>query len=159
MFSGFEVNVLPELRHQHDAGYNILTYDLRNHSMCGDGNGGIAGLGLLECRDVVGSVRYTKGRKELAAMRTGLYSRCMGGNSTIIAMDKGPEEFEHIKAMVLRWCRAEPSSKRRQKIFISIRRRRPSSSARLTGWFDRHRHMGAASAPGRTGDLANVHFA
>lgn len=34
-------------------------------------------------------------------MTTGLYSRCMGGNSTIIAMDKWPEEFEHIKAMVL----------------------------------------------------------
>ena len=25
MFGGFEVNVLPELRHLHDAGYNILT--------------------------------------------------------------------------------------------------------------------------------------
>ena len=69
--------------------------------MSGNGNGGIAGLGLLECRDVVGSVRYAKGRKDLASMKTGLYSRCMGGNSTIIAMDKWPEEFEHIKAMVL----------------------------------------------------------
>jgi pimeloyl-ACP methyl ester carboxylesterase len=101
MFGGFEVNVLPELRHLHDAGYNILTYDLRNHGMSGNGNGGIAGLGLLECRDVVGSVRYAKAREDLASMRTGLYSRCMGGNSTIIAMNKWPEEFEHIKAMVL----------------------------------------------------------
>ena len=34
-------------------------------------------------------------------MTTGLYSRCMGGNSTIIAMAKWPEEFEQIEALVL----------------------------------------------------------
>jgi hypothetical protein len=39
---------------------HILTYDLRNHGMSGTGNGGLCGLGLLECRDVVGSLRYAK---------------------------------------------------------------------------------------------------
>ena len=34
-------------------------------------------------------------------MTTGLYSRCMGGNSTVIAMGKWPEEFTHIRALVL----------------------------------------------------------
>lgn len=34
-------------------------------------------------------------------MRTSLFSRCMGGNSTIIAMSKWPEEFGHIEALVL----------------------------------------------------------
>lgn len=101
MFGGFEVNFLPELKHLHDAGYNILTYDLRNCGMSGDGNGINSGLGLLECRDVVGSIRYAKSRKDLASMTTGLYSRCMGGNSTIVAMSKWPGEFEHIKALVL----------------------------------------------------------
>lgn len=101
MFGGFEVNFLPELKHLHDAGYNILTYDLRNHGLSGAGNGGISGLGLLECRDVVGSVRYAKSCKKLASMTTGLYSRCMGGNSTIIAMAKWPEEFAHVKALVV----------------------------------------------------------
>ncbi|WP_216611790.1 alpha/beta hydrolase family protein [Myxococcus xanthus] len=101
MFGGFEVDFLPELKHLHDAGYNILTYDLRNHGLSGAANGGISGLGLLECRDVVGSLRYAKSRKDLASMATGLYSRCMGGNSTIIAMAKWPEEFTHIRALVL----------------------------------------------------------
>src|SRR5918997_1691678 len=55
MFGGFEVNFLPELRHLHDAGYNILTYDLRNHGHSGAGNGGVARLGLFESRDVGGS--------------------------------------------------------------------------------------------------------
>jgi len=100
-FGGFEVNFLPELRHLHDAGYNILTYDLRNCGRSGEGNGGISGLGLLECRDVVGSVRHARGHERLRQMRTGLYSRCMGGNSTIIAMAKWPEEFAHVEALVL----------------------------------------------------------
>jgi len=101
MFGGFEVNFLPELKHLHDAGYNILTYDLRNCGLSGEANGGISGLGLLECRDVVGSLRYAKSRKDLASMTTGLFSRCMGGNSTVIAMAKWPDEFTHIKALVL----------------------------------------------------------
>lgn len=101
MFGGFEVNFLPELQHLHNAGYNILTYDLRNCGMSGEGNKNTSGIGLLECRDVIGSLRYAKGRKDLAGMMTGMYSRCMGGNSTIIAMDKWPEEFGHIKALVL----------------------------------------------------------
>ncbi len=101
MFGGFEVNFFPELKALHDAGYNILTYDLRNCGLSGDANGVTSGLGLLEYRDVIGSVRYAKSRPDLAAMATGLYSRCMGGNSTIIAMGKHPDEFEHIKALVL----------------------------------------------------------
>src|SRR5262245_39624947 len=73
MFGGFEVNFLPELKHLHDAGYNILTYDLRNCGLSGEANGGISGLGLLECRDVVGSLRYAKSRNDLASMTTGLF--------------------------------------------------------------------------------------
>lgn len=98
---GFEVNFLPELKALHDAGYNILTYDLRNRGRSGEGNGGISGLGLLECRDVVGSIRYARQHATLGKMRTGLFSRCMGGSSTIIAMAKWLGEFEHIEALAL----------------------------------------------------------
>lgn len=100
-FGGFEVNFLPELKALRDAGYNILTYDLRNCGRSGEANGGISGLGLLECRDVVGSVRHAKTHPIMSKMRTGLFSRCMGGNSTIIAMAKWPEEFAHIEALVI----------------------------------------------------------
>ena len=101
MFGGFEVNFGPELKALHDAGYNILTYDLRNCGLSGEGNANTSGLGLLEYRDVLGSLAYQQSRKDLAAMTTGLYSRCMGGNSTIIAMDKQPDAFAHIKALVV----------------------------------------------------------
>jgi hypothetical protein len=84
-----------------DGVRNILTYDHCNCGLSGEANGGIGGLGLLECRDVVSSIRDAKARKDLTSMTTGLFSRCMGGNSTIIAMAKWPEEFTNIKALAL----------------------------------------------------------
>src|SRR5262249_18310199 len=56
------VNFLPEYKALHDAGYNVLAYDIRNHGMSGHFNGGIAGIGLTEYRDVIGSLRYAATR-------------------------------------------------------------------------------------------------
>lgn len=99
-FGGFEVNFLPQYRALHDAGYNVLAYDIRNHGLSGTGNGGIVGIGLLEYRDVIGSVRYAKSRSDTKDMKTSLLSICLGCNSTIVAMNKHPEEFDNIKALV-----------------------------------------------------------
>ncbi|MCA0436772.1 MAG: lysophospholipase [Austwickia sp.] len=98
---GFEVNLMPWYKALHDAGYNILTYDLRNHGLSGAANGGIVGMGLLEYRDVVGSVRYAKFRGDTAAMTTHLFSACLGANATCIAMAKHPEDFENIASQIL----------------------------------------------------------
>lgn len=144
-FGGFEVNFLPELKALHDAGYNILTYDLRNCGRSGEGNGGISGLGLLECRDVVGSVRHARQHPVMGKLRTSLFSRCMGGNSTIIAMAKWPDEFRHIETLVLlASCPARPSSNavpriwgltrpRRRSGLISGAARRPGSASSTSG--------------------------
>lgn len=99
-FGGFEVNFLPQYKALHDAGYNVLAYDLRNHGLSGTGNGGTVGIGLLEYRDVIGSLRYAKSRPDTRDMDTVLMSVCLGCNSTMVAMNKHPEEFGHIKAMV-----------------------------------------------------------
>ena len=99
-FGGFEVNFLPEYKILHDAGYNILTYDLRNHGRSGMGSGGIIGHGVLEYRDVIGSLHYANSRTDTKDMKTALYSRCLGANSTVVAMNKYPEEFRHILAMI-----------------------------------------------------------
>jgi pimeloyl-ACP methyl ester carboxylesterase len=99
-FGGFEVNFLPETQVLHDAGYNVLTYDLRNHGRSGTGSGGIIGHGVLEYRDVIGSLHYTRTRHDTNNMKTALYSRCLGANSTVVAMTKYPEEFRHIRAMI-----------------------------------------------------------
>ncbi|KQQ75700.1 hypothetical protein ASF73_07870 [Xanthomonas sp. Leaf131] len=99
-FGGFEVNFLPEYKALHDAGYNIIAYDLRNHGRSGTGSGGVNGHGVLEYRDVVGSLRYAQSRADTQNMRTALYSRCLGANATIVGMHKHPDAFAHVKAMI-----------------------------------------------------------
>jgi len=99
-FGGFEVNFLPQYRALHDAGYNVLAYDLRNHGRSGAGNGGIVAIGLPEYRDVIGSLRYAKSRKDTGGMKTALLSVCLGCDSTMVAMNKHPEEFTHIKVLL-----------------------------------------------------------
>jgi len=96
-FGGFEVNFLPQYKALHDAGYNVLAYDLRNHGRSDAGNGGLVGIGLLEYRDVIGSLRYAKTRGH---MKTALLSVCLGCNSTMVAMNRHPEEFTHIQALL-----------------------------------------------------------
>ena len=98
---GFEVNFLPEYKALHDAGYNILAYDIRNHGMSGQGNGGIVGIGLLEYRDVIGSLRYAKTRPNTKGMKKALLSVCLGADSTAVAWSKHPDEFDEIQAMVM----------------------------------------------------------
>lgn len=99
MFGGFEVNFLPELKHLHDAGYNILAYDLRNHGRSANDPAGTSGIGIVEARDVVGSVRYAKQR--WPEMTVGLWSRCMGANSTIMAIDFHPDEFRDVRCLAV----------------------------------------------------------
>ncbi|ONK02314.1 alpha/beta hydrolase [Pectobacterium actinidiae] len=98
-FGGFEVNFLPEYKVLHDAGYNIIAYDIRNHGRSGLGSGGVNGHGVLEYRDVIGSLRYAKTRSETKKMKTALYSRCLGANATIVGMHKHPKDFAHVKAL------------------------------------------------------------
>ncbi|MEJ5145291.1 alpha/beta hydrolase family protein [Sphingobacterium sp. MYb388] len=100
-FGEFEVNFLPEYKILHDAGYNILTYDMRNHGRSVMGSGGINGHGLLEYRDVIGSLRYAKSRPDTKKMKVGLYNRYLGANATIVGMKKHTKEFKHIKAMIV----------------------------------------------------------
>ncbi|GAA3614435.1 hypothetical protein GCM10022223_33350 [Kineosporia mesophila] len=95
-----DVNFILDYKILHDAGYNVLTYDLRNFGLSGAANGGAVTAGLLEARDVIGSVRYARQRPDTATMRTALFSRCLGANSTLGAMRDQPEAFSHIRGLV-----------------------------------------------------------
>ena len=99
-FGGFEVNLLPMHKALHEAGYNILAYDLRNHGLSDDGNGHTVGIGLLEHRHVIGAVRYAKSRQDTAGMKTAMLSMCLGCNSTMVAMNNHPDEFTHIHSLI-----------------------------------------------------------
>ncbi|HEX2315614.1 MAG TPA: alpha/beta hydrolase [Thermomonospora sp.] len=96
----FEVNLVPDYKILHDAGYHVLAYDLRNFGHSGTANGGIFTVGRFESRDVLGSLRYVRSRPDTAQMRIGLFSRCVGGNATMFAMTTNPEAFEGVRCLV-----------------------------------------------------------
>jgi len=95
---GFEVNFLPRYKALHDAGYNILAYDLRSHGESGDGEGKISGVGYYEWQEVLASIEYVRSRNKSAEI--GLTSMCMGANATINAMEQKPEAFNDIKCLL-----------------------------------------------------------
>jgi len=97
---GFEVDFLPRYKALHDAGYNVLAYDLRSHGESGDGEGKISGVGYYEWQEVLASMEYIKTRPDTAESDVSLISMCMGANATINAMEKKPEAFEGIKSMI-----------------------------------------------------------
>lgn len=96
----FEVNFIPDYKLLHDAGYNVLTYDLRNFGQSGAANGGVFSVGRFESRDVLGSLTYVRSRPDTRRMSIGLFSRCVGGNATMFAMTRRPEAFDGVRCMV-----------------------------------------------------------
>jgi len=98
--NGFEVDLVPDYKILHDAGYNVLAYDLRNHGMSSAANGGVTTHGFTESRDVVGSLEYARTRSDTRDMIIGLFSRCMGGVSTFAAMTRFPEAFDGVRCLV-----------------------------------------------------------
>ncbi|KAF4334471.1 gibberellin biosynthesis-related [Fusarium beomiforme] len=98
--NNFEVNYMRDYKHLHKAGYNVLTYDLRNFGHSGAANGDVFTWGLFESRDVAGSLKYVKSRPDTHAMKVGLLSRCMGGNATFVAMTRYPELFADVRCLI-----------------------------------------------------------
>jgi uncharacterized protein len=96
----FEVNFVPDYKILHDAGYNVLAYDLRNLGLSGAANGGIASSGIFEARDVAGSLAYVRGRDDTRDMTIGLFSRCLGCSSTFAAMTQFPAAFDGVCCLV-----------------------------------------------------------
>jgi uncharacterized protein len=98
--NGFEVDLVPDYKILHDAGYNVLAYDLRNHGLSSAANGGVTTSGVTESRDVVGSLEYARTRPDTRDMAIGLFSRCMGGSSTLSAMTRFPAAFDGVRCLV-----------------------------------------------------------
>ncbi|OJJ11530.1 hypothetical protein BKI51_07245 [Alphaproteobacteria bacterium AO1-B] len=91
----------------HDAGYNVLAYDLRNHGESEGVADNAWGQGFGdEYKDVLAAFDYVKSQDNLKDMKIGLFNPCAGGNSAFHAMSENPEYFKDVKAFV---C-AQPAS-------------------------------------------------
>lgn len=95
-----EIDFVAHVAHLARAGYNVLTYDLRNHGSSGAANGGICGIGRYEWRDCVGAKRYVDAHPRLSQMTLGLYSQCTGGNAQYEALSRRPELFDTVRCML-----------------------------------------------------------
>jgi pimeloyl-ACP methyl ester carboxylesterase len=96
----FDVNLLPDYKILHDAGYNVLAYDLRNHGQSGRANGIVYTAGRFESRDVIGSVKYIRSRPDTRNMTLGLFPRCMGANAAFFAISRAPKLFEDVRVIL-----------------------------------------------------------
>ena len=96
-----EIEFIKTAAHLHNKGYWVLMFDFRNHGESGRSpNGGKAGIGLEEFKDVVAAMNFTRNRNDLKGFDVGFVSFCMGANSTIVSMRKEPSVFVKVRCMV-----------------------------------------------------------
>jgi len=94
-----EIDFVIQYKHLTEAGYNVLTYDIRNHGNSSAANNGICGIGRWEWRDCVGVKKYVDAHPRLSKMTVALFSQCMGGNSQYEAIARHPELFANVQCM------------------------------------------------------------
>jgi len=93
----FEVEFIPAYKALNEAGFTVLTYDMRGHGLSACGPAPVSSLGIMESRDVIGSVRYARERLPNASI--GMHNICGGCNAAMVAMHRHADEFAGVKAM------------------------------------------------------------
>jgi pimeloyl-ACP methyl ester carboxylesterase len=95
-----DINFVPDYKVLHDAGYNVLAFDFRNFGLSAAANGGTQSASRFEARDVLGALDYVRRTADLAAMKIGVFARCLGANATFRAMHDKPAAFTQVRALV-----------------------------------------------------------
>jgi len=92
--AGAAIELLPLAHTLHQAGYNLLMPDLRNHGQ--SASAPPVTFGFLEANDVLGAVDYLQGRAEVDGARLGAIGFSMGANSLLFALPR----TEALRAVV-----------------------------------------------------------
>lgn len=86
-FKGTRISMLPWARFLYAAGYNVLLFDGRG---CGQSDGWGIALGAREPDDVIGAVRYLKGRTDLTNKHYGALGVSLGAGVVLLAAAREP---------------------------------------------------------------------
>ena len=87
-FKSSRVSMLPGARFLYAAGYNTLLYDSRG---CGESDNWGIGVGASEPNDILGAVRYLRGRADLTNKRFGALGVSLGAGDVILAAALEPD--------------------------------------------------------------------
>ncbi|HEY6892273.1 MAG TPA: alpha/beta fold hydrolase [Solirubrobacter sp.] len=90
-----DVDFLPAAKGLHDAGFNVLLFDVRWHGESERGPKPLS-YGPVEAQDYIGAVRYLRTRPEVDGERIGAIGTSMGGNIVLY----GTPEAQPIKAIL-----------------------------------------------------------
>eukprot|EP00966_Prymnesium_polylepis_P174162 4029745-Prymnesium_polylepis.1 len=83
----------------HDAGYHVLTWDMRNH---GQSEKRLpSAWGALEYKDHVGAMDWIAAHPDLKDCKIAYLPLCVGGSSFLIANSKEPEKFKNVAAIAV----------------------------------------------------------
>ena len=96
----FDVNLLPDYKILHDAGYNVLAYDFRNHGQSGRANGIVYTASRFESRDVIGSLKYIRSHPDIRNMTLSLFPRCMGAKAAFFAISRAPKLLKDVRVIL-----------------------------------------------------------
>jgi uncharacterized protein len=87
-FKGTRADMLPWARFLFAAGYTVLLYDSRG---CGQSDGWGSALGTREADDVIGAVRFLRGRADLNPRSIGALGISLGAGIVLLAAAREPE--------------------------------------------------------------------
>jgi alpha-beta hydrolase superfamily lysophospholipase len=88
------IDLLSLIQDLHREGYNVLTFDLRNHGQSAAARP--VSFGQSEAKDLLGALAYLDGRDDVDASRIGVLGFSIGANAALFALP----QTDQIRALV-----------------------------------------------------------
>eukprot|EP00923_Selenidium_pygospionis_P037173 GHVN01065130.1.p1 GENE.GHVN01065130.1~~GHVN01065130.1.p1 ORF type:complete len:287 (+),score=39.67 GHVN01065130.1:71-931(+) len=93
-----KVDFMPIYNHLTSSGYDVFTYDMRNHGESDSDTKSQNGLADVGFEDAVASVRYVK--EKFPNRHVYLYGQCCGAVAMMKGMKHHPVDYEDVRAFI-----------------------------------------------------------